>query len=137
LWRCGDGLFFEVPPLASDALLTTLYPLIENVLQTAYHKLQEGSGAGGFDLGASFSWLEKHRNHMGRDLDCTEDVLMGVPQNSVSASIATFQTRNADAPLRFLSHPKKGSFKTTVTQFLKSEWSVVRSSSPDKGGTSK
>jgi hypothetical protein len=24
LWRCGDGLFFEVPPLASDALLTTL-----------------------------------------------------------------------------------------------------------------
>jgi hypothetical protein len=27
LWRCGDGLFFEVPPLASDALLTTLHPL--------------------------------------------------------------------------------------------------------------
>jgi hypothetical protein len=23
LWRCGDGLFFEVPPLASVALLTT------------------------------------------------------------------------------------------------------------------
>jgi hypothetical protein len=22
-WRCGDGLFFEVSPLASDALLTT------------------------------------------------------------------------------------------------------------------
>jgi len=32
LWRCGDGLFFEVPPLASDALLTTLHPLLENVL---------------------------------------------------------------------------------------------------------
>jgi hypothetical protein len=29
LWRCGDGLFFEVPPLASDALLTTLNPLLE------------------------------------------------------------------------------------------------------------
>jgi hypothetical protein len=28
-WRCGDGLFFEVPPLASDALLTTLHPLLE------------------------------------------------------------------------------------------------------------
>jgi hypothetical protein len=27
LWRCGDGLFFEVPPLASDELLTTLHPL--------------------------------------------------------------------------------------------------------------
>jgi hypothetical protein len=29
-WRCGDGLFFEVPPLASDALLTTLHSLLEN-----------------------------------------------------------------------------------------------------------
>jgi hypothetical protein len=30
LWRCGDGLFFEVPPLASDELLTTLHQLLEN-----------------------------------------------------------------------------------------------------------
>jgi hypothetical protein len=30
LWRCSDGLFFEVPPLARDALLTTLQPLFEN-----------------------------------------------------------------------------------------------------------
>jgi hypothetical protein len=30
-WRCGDGLFFEVPPLASEVLLTMLYPLLENV----------------------------------------------------------------------------------------------------------
>jgi hypothetical protein len=30
LWRCGDGLFLEVPPLASYALLTTLHPLLEN-----------------------------------------------------------------------------------------------------------
>jgi hypothetical protein len=29
LWRYGDGLFFEVPPLASEAILTTLYPLLE------------------------------------------------------------------------------------------------------------
>jgi hypothetical protein len=29
LWRYGDGLFFEVPPLASDALLTTLHPLLK------------------------------------------------------------------------------------------------------------
>jgi hypothetical protein len=28
LWRYGDGLFLEVPPLASDALLTTLHPLL-------------------------------------------------------------------------------------------------------------
>jgi hypothetical protein len=29
-WRCGDGLFFEVHPSASDVLLTTLHPLLEN-----------------------------------------------------------------------------------------------------------
>jgi hypothetical protein len=34
LWRCGDGLFFEVPPFKSDTLLTALHPLLENVLQT-------------------------------------------------------------------------------------------------------
>jgi hypothetical protein len=38
LWRCGDGLFFEIPPLASDALLTTLHPLLENALQTVDNK---------------------------------------------------------------------------------------------------
>jgi hypothetical protein len=41
LWRCGDGLFFEVHPLASDSLLATLHPLLENVLQTVFRKLQE------------------------------------------------------------------------------------------------
>jgi hypothetical protein len=29
--RCSDGLFFKVAPLASDALLATLHPLLENV----------------------------------------------------------------------------------------------------------
>jgi hypothetical protein len=54
LWKCGDGLFFEIPPLASDALLTTLHPLLENVLQTVCRKLQDDSGTGSFDLGAPF-----------------------------------------------------------------------------------
>jgi hypothetical protein len=63
LWRCGDGLFFEVPPLASSgALLTTLHPLLEKVLQTVDH-FQISC------LGAPFSWLEKPRNRMGRDLN--------------------------------------------------------------------
>jgi hypothetical protein len=43
-------MFFEVPPLACDALLTTLHPLLEIVLQTVCRKLQEDSGTGGFDL---------------------------------------------------------------------------------------
>jgi hypothetical protein len=70
---CGGAVtvsFFEVPALASDALLTMLHPLLENVLQTVDH----------FEisiLGAPFSWLEKPRNRMERDLDCMADVLMG------------------------------------------------------------
>jgi hypothetical protein len=43
---CGDGLCFEVPPLASDALLITLHPLLENVLQIVSRKLQEDIGTG-------------------------------------------------------------------------------------------
>jgi hypothetical protein len=63
MWMCGDGLFFEVLPLASDALLTTLHPLLENVpLTVDYFEIS--------CLGAPFSWLEKPRNSMGRDLDC-------------------------------------------------------------------
>jgi hypothetical protein len=56
--------------LANDALLTTLHPLLENVLQTVDH----------FQIScpeAPFSWLEKPRNRMGLDLDCMADVLMG------------------------------------------------------------
>jgi hypothetical protein len=50
MWRCNDGLFFKVPPLASDAILTMLHPLLKNVLQTICCKLWEDSGTGGFDL---------------------------------------------------------------------------------------
>jgi hypothetical protein len=61
----------------------------------------------------------------------------GVSLISVSPSIATFQSRNSDAPLRLLRHPKNVSFKTTVTRFSRSGWSVVRNASLAKGGTSK
>jgi hypothetical protein len=132
LWRCGDGLFFEVSPLASGALLTTLHPLVENVLQTVCCKLQEDSGTGGFDLGAPFSWLEKPGNCMERDLNC-----MAVRPISASSSIATSKSRNADAPLRLLRRPRKGSFKTTATHFSRSRLSVVRSASLAKEGTPK
>jgi hypothetical protein len=50
-WRS----LLEVPLLASDALLTTLHPLLENVLQTVDH-LEISC------FGAPFSWLEKPRN---------------------------------------------------------------------------
>jgi hypothetical protein len=63
--------------LSSDALLTTLHPLLENVLQTVDD----------FEisfLGAPFSWLEKPRNCMGRDLDCMADVLMEFNRSTFS-----------------------------------------------------
>jgi hypothetical protein len=41
----------------------------------------------------------------------------GVPPISVIATIVTFQSRNADAPLRLLRHPKKGSFKSPQLRF--------------------
>jgi hypothetical protein len=42
-------LFFEVPPVTSDALLSTFHPLPKNVLQTFCHKLQKDSGTGSFE----------------------------------------------------------------------------------------
>jgi hypothetical protein len=93
LWRCGDGLFFEIPPLASDALLTTLHPLLENMLQTVDH----------FEiscLGAPFSWLEKPRNRMVRDLDCKADVLQWGSTDPLFPSRA--QNSIQIRPMRFL-----------------------------------
>jgi hypothetical protein len=66
MWRCGDGLFFEVPPLESDVFLTALHPLLDNVLQTVDH----------FEiscLGAPFSLLEKPRN---RTMKYSVDMLL-------------------------------------------------------------
>jgi hypothetical protein len=85
LWRCGDGLFFEVPPLASDVLLITLHPLLENVLQTVDH----------FEIsyiGAPFSRLEKPRYRMGRDLDRMADVLMGFHRSTFSKPNTEFNS---------------------------------------------
>jgi hypothetical protein len=72
-WRS----IFPSTSLASYAFLTTLHPLLENVLQTVDNS--EISC-----LGAPFSWLEKPRNRMGRDLDCMADVLMGFHRSTFS-----------------------------------------------------
>jgi hypothetical protein len=88
LWRCGDGLFFEIPPLASDALLATLHPLLENAVQTVDH----------FEiycLGAPFSWLEKPRNRMRRDLNFMADVLMGFQRSDFSKPNTEFNSHLA------------------------------------------
>jgi hypothetical protein len=55
---------------------TYFLPRSKNVLQTVCRKLEEDSGTGGFDLGAPFSWLEKPRNRIRRNLDWMADALM-------------------------------------------------------------
>jgi hypothetical protein len=95
-WRCGDGLFFEVLAFASDALLTTLHPLLEDVLQTVDH----------FEIscfGAPFSLLEKPSNLMGRDLDCMADVLMGFHRSTFSKPNTEFNSNLA--PCDFWAFP--------------------------------
>jgi hypothetical protein len=96
LWRYGNGLFVEIPALESDALLTTLHPLLENVLQTVDH----------FEiscLGAPSSRLEKPRNRMGRDLDCMADVLMGFHRYTFSKPNTGFNS--GLAPCDFWTFP--------------------------------
>jgi hypothetical protein len=82
--------------LASDAHLTTLHPLLENVLQTVDHfKIS--------CLGAPFSWLEKPTNRTGRDLDCIADILTGVHRFTFSKAKTEF---NSDlAPCDFWALP--------------------------------
>jgi hypothetical protein len=96
LWRYGDGLSFEAPSLASDALVTTLHPRLKNVLQTFDH----------FEISwlwATFSWLKRPRNRMGRGLGCMADVLMGFHRSSFSQPNTEF---NSDfAPCDFRAFP--------------------------------
>jgi hypothetical protein len=87
--------------LASDALLTTLHPLLENVLQTVDH----------FEisyLGTPFSRLEKPRNRMGRDLDCMADVLIGFHPSTFSKLNTEFNSDLAHA-ISGLFQPRKWS----------------------------
>jgi hypothetical protein len=101
LWRCGDGLFFEVPPLARDALLTTLHPLLEDVLEIVDRfKI--------FCLGTHFSWLEKPRNLMGARSELNSVFgLEKVDQwNPITTSAMQFRSR----PMQFMdfSNHEKG-----------------------------
>jgi hypothetical protein len=137
LWRCGDGLFFEVPPLASVALLTTLHPILENVLQTVdYFEIS--------CLGAPFSLLKKPRNRMGARSELYGGCSNGVPQIHFFQAEHRIQFRSR--LMRFLgfSSHEKGAPKqevsklsTICSRFSRSGWSVARSASHAKGGTSK
>jgi hypothetical protein len=134
-WRCGDGLFFEVPPLATDSLLRTLRPLLENVLQTVDH----------FEIsciGAPFSWSEKNRNRMGRDLNW---ILCSAWKKWICGTSLEHPSYSSRR-LLFLgfSNHEKGvprleiwKWSTVCSTFSISGWSVVISASLARGDTSK
>jgi hypothetical protein len=85
--------FLEVPPMASDALLTTLHPLLENVLQTVDH----------FEipcLGGPVSWLEKPRNRMGARSELNS--AFGLEKVDRWDLIRTSVMQSRSHPLRFL-----------------------------------
>jgi hypothetical protein len=88
LWRWGDGLFFEIPSLASDALLTKLHPFLENVLQTICRKLQD-SGTSGFFPRSSFFMVGKAQKSHGARSGLYGGCSDGVPPISVRESIDT------------------------------------------------
>jgi hypothetical protein len=133
LWRS----LFEVPPLASDALITTLNPLLENLLQTVNN----------FEisyLGTLFSWSEKPRNYMGRDLNW---ILCLVWKKWIRRTPLEHPPYSSDlAPCDFstLSNHENGAPKqeiskwsTVCSTFSRSGWRVVRNVSLAKGSTSK
>jgi hypothetical protein len=101
--------------LASDALLTTLYPLFENVLQIVDR----------FDISCietPFSWLEKPRNRLGRDLDCMVDVLMGFHRSTFSKPKTVF---NSDlAPCDFWAFPTMKK-ELRGKKFRSNQWSAA------------
>jgi hypothetical protein len=134
LWRCGDSLFFEVPPLASDALRTTLHPLLENVLQTVEHFVISC-------LRAPFSWLEKPRNRMGQDLNWILFLAWKTWIGGTPIRTPAIQCRSC--PMRFLSfsNHENGAPRQEISKWsmlcstFSSGWSVVRSASLAKGCT--
>jgi hypothetical protein len=137
LWRCGYGLFFEVLPLASDALLTTLHPLLGNVLQTVDH----------FEiscLGAPFSWLEKPLKSHGARSEL--NFVFGLGKVDRWNPIRTSAIQSRSRPMRFLGFPnheegarrqETSKWTTVCSTFSRSGWSVVRIASLAKAGTSK
>jgi hypothetical protein len=137
-WRS----LFEVLPLASGALLTTLHPLLENVLQTFDHfKISS--------IGAPFSWLEKPRNRRGRDLNwilCSawKKWISGTPlehppysPDVAPCDLWAFTTMKMELRGKKTPVPLSSwSLRLTVrSTFSRSGWSVVRSASLAKGGT--
>jgi hypothetical protein len=92
---------------------------------------------------SSFKWLLVflhllHRKHFSimpdRDLDCMEDVLMKFHQSTKTNT--EFNSDLAPHAISGLRGKNSRSDQRSATRFSRSGWSVVRSASLAKGGTS-
>jgi hypothetical protein len=133
-WRCGDGLFFSIPPVTSDVLLTSSTHFSKTCCRLLITSKFLAS-----DLSLVGKAQKSHGARSGLYVGCSN----GVP------SIQFFQAEQGihfgSRPVRFLgfSNHEKGAprqeiskLPTVCSTFSRSGWSVVRSTSLAKGGTS-
>jgi hypothetical protein len=138
---CGGTVavsFSKAPPLASDTLRTTFYPLLENVLQTVDH----------FEiscLGAPFLFIVgKAQKSRGVRSGLYGGCSNGLPPSHFSQAEHRIQFKSLRMRfLVFFNHEKGdplheiSKWSTVCSTFSRSGWSVARSASLAKGGTSK
>jgi hypothetical protein len=98
-WRCGDGLFFKVP-LGKRC---TSY----NAPPTSRKRAADRWSLRNFLPRNSLFVVGKAQKSHGVRSWLYGGCSNGVPPISMSVSIATFQSRNADAPLSWLRNPKR------------------------------
>jgi hypothetical protein len=132
-WRCGDGLFFEVPPLASDALLTTLHLLLGYVLQTvSISKFLASELPFHVWESQEIAWSEIWT--VWQMFLCSTDPLFpSWTQNSIQ--ISSHVISGLFQPWKGNSEACNFEISTVCSIFSRSGWSVVRSASLVKGGT--
>jgi hypothetical protein len=69
-------------------------------------------------LGAPFSWLEKPRNRMGRDLDCMADVLMGFHRSTFSKPNTEFNSDLASCDFWGFSNHEKEAPRQEISEVI-------------------
>jgi hypothetical protein len=83
-----DSPYYSESELGGDAVTVSFSKYLPwqamHFLQHSTHVLHTTDHLEISCLEAPFSWLEKPRNRMGRDLDCMADVLMGFHRSNVS-----------------------------------------------------